>query len=152
MKTSKEGIDLLIELEGFKTKAYKDSGGLWTIGVGHLIRATEKDLLKKVLTYQEVVDLLSNDLIGTENCINLLVKEPVEQHKYDALVCLTFNIGCGNLKKSSVLRFLNLKQYDRIEQAWLMWKYDAHREPILLNRRIREYELFKNNIYKPKTK
>lgn len=144
MKTSNSGIEFVEREEGSRNKAYKDSSGLFTIGTGHLIRRPSEDyLLTKVLTPQEILDILSNDLKTTENCINLLLKVPVSQNQFDALVSLTFNIGCGNLKKSSVLRFINLGETDKIATAWYMWMYDSTHKPVLLDRRKREYELFK---------
>ena len=39
MKTSSCGLAVLEAREGDKLQAYRDSRGLWTIGVGHLTNA-----------------------------------------------------------------------------------------------------------------
>lgn len=144
METSKEGLEFITVLEGKRNKAYLDTNKKWTTGVGHLIiLPKEEELIKKVLTNQEVLNLLKGDLKIAEKAVNSLVKVPLTQNQFNALVSLTFNIGIGNLKISSVLRFINLKQEDKIEQSWLAWRFSAEK-PILLDRRIKEYTLFKN--------
>lgn len=148
METSKEGLEFLTILEGKRNKAYKDTSNLWTIGVGHLIiRPTEDYLLNKTLTDQDILDLLSKDLKVTEKVVSSLIKQSLLQNQFDALVSLVFNIGQGNFRNSSVLRFINLNQTDKIENAWLAWRNSAGK-PILLDRRKKEYNLFKNNNYK----
>ena len=39
MAIAKSTLDFITKEEGARNKAYKDSKGLWTIGVGHLIKS-----------------------------------------------------------------------------------------------------------------
>ena len=41
MQMSQHGLSLLEQWEGFKLQVYKDSAGLPTIGVGHLLTKSE---------------------------------------------------------------------------------------------------------------
>lgn len=108
MKVSDNGLKFIMQEEGFKTKAYQDAVGLWTIGCGHLIRKDEEYLKTKTLSEDEVLSLLKGDIITVENAINSLVKKTLTQNQFDALASLIFNIGDGAFRKSSVLVKLNI--------------------------------------------
>lgn len=135
-------IDYITEEEGFRNKAYKDSKGLWTIGVGHLIKKDEPHLLNAVLSDQEVKDLLKSDLKWCSEAVESSVKVPLNQNQFDALYSLCFNIGETNFKKSTVVRRLNTGDYKGAADAILMWNKPA----VLEKRRRRERELFLTNI------
>lgn len=111
MNVSQNGINLIKQFEGVRYKAYKDVVGLDTIGVGHLIKKDEPELLRKVLTEIEVDEILKKDLLISESCVNNNVKVTLNQNQFDSLVSLVFNIGCGNFKASTLLKFLNNSNY-----------------------------------------
>lgn len=49
--------------EGVRNKLYKDSKGLWTIGIGHLVKPEEMILFKgKTLSDKQVEDLFKKDV------------------------------------------------------------------------------------------
>lgn len=138
-------IDFLQKEEGTEYKAYKDTVGLDTIGVGHLIKPGEEYLLTKTLTEKEVDDLLAKDMKTAEQEILKGVKDPdvFTQNEFDALVSLFFNIGERGFETSTLFRELNkpIRDKDKITTAWLAWKY-AGGKPMLLERRKREVKLF----------
>lgn len=103
MRTSSAGIALIKRFEGCELKAYQDSVSVWTIGVGH----TGGVEPGQVITEEEADAFLREDLQDAENCVNASVLVPLSQSKFDALVSLVFNIGCGNFQKSTLLRELN---------------------------------------------
>lgn len=143
-KMSAKGIDFLIAREGFKNKAYKDSKGLWTIGVGHLILPNESYLLNKVLTNQEVRELLNKDLPKYEAAVNDTILFPLPQNEFDALVSLCFNIGTEAFKKSTLAKRINSKlSKDEIINAFSMWNSKG----LLVNRRALEARLFTTDNY-----
>ena len=49
---------LICSLEGVKLQSYQDSGGVWTIGVGH----TRGVLPHQIITFQEALQFLKDDL------------------------------------------------------------------------------------------
>lgn len=113
MKVSDNGLNFIKNEEGSMKKAYKDQGGLWTIGVGHLIRADEKHLLTDTLTDDQILALLRNDIGVTENAINNWVKQPLTQNQFDALASLIFNIGDGAFHISTLLKKVNVNPNDQ---------------------------------------
>lgn len=143
MKMSANGLKLLIREEGKRNKAYRDSKGVWTIGVGHTSEAgAPKVTPGLVISDEEVQEILSRDIKTFEDVIAKYVKVPLNQNQYDALVSLVFNIGEGNFMKSTVRRLLNDGHYNRAGEAFLMWKKAGNDPDILLPRRKREMKLF----------
>ena len=124
--------------EGVRNKAYKDTKGLWTIGVGHLIKHNETHLINKTLTDEEVDELLRSDLRWCSEAVEGAIRVPLSQEQFDALYSLCFNIGETNFKRSTVVRRLNEGDYHGAADAILMW----NKPPELMKRRHRERDLF----------
>ena len=138
MAIAESTLSFITNEEGFRNKAYKDSKGLWTIGVGHLIKSDEKDLLTATLSDQEVEDLLKSDLKWCSEAVESSVKVPLAQNQFDALYSLCFNIGGTNFAKSTVVKKINANDMQGAADAILMWNKPA----VLEGRRKRERELF----------
>lgn len=103
-KTSQQGINLISQHEGFSPLPYKDSAGLWTIGKGHKIKQGEQFT---EIPEEQADELMKQDLIPVENCINESVLAPISQNQFDALVSLAYNIGVNAFKNSTLLKILN---------------------------------------------
>jgi len=154
MQMSENGLELLKQWEGFELKVYKDSAGLLTIGVGHLLTKSELSSGKIVingvtvkyangLTEQQALDLLSQDVQPAENTVNTNVKVPLTQNQFDALVSFTFNVGGGAFKGSTLLKVLNQKQYTEVPAQLLRWTRAGGKVVQgLLNRRQNEIKLW----------
>jgi lysozyme len=138
MAITKSTLSYITEEEGKRNKAYKDTKGLWTIGVGHLIRPGEEHLITATLTDEEVEELLRSDLKWCSEAVESSVRVPLEQHQFDALYSLCFNIGGTAFKNSTVVRRLNAGDMKGAADAILMWNKPA----VLEKRRKRERELF----------
>ena len=138
MAIAKSTLDYITKEEGSRNKAYKDSKGLWTIGVGHLIKPDEQHLITTTLTDAQVEELLKSDLKWCSEAVERAVKVPLSQNQFDALYSLCFNIGETNFRKSTVVRKLNDGDYKGAADAILMWNKPA----VLQKRRERERALF----------
>ena len=138
MAIAESTLSFITKEEGFKNKAYKDSKGLLTIGVGHLIKTSEPHLLTATLSDQEVKDLLKSDLKWCSEAVETSVKVPLAQNQFDALYSLCFNIGETAFRKSTVVRKLNENDYKGAADAILMW----NKPEVLVKRRQRERALF----------
>ena len=142
MAITKSTLSYITEEEGKRNKAYKDTKGLWTIGVGHLIRPGEEHLITATLSDEEVEELLRSDLKWCSEAVEGAVKVPLAQAQFDALYGLCFNIGGTAFKNSTVVRRLNAGDYKGAADAILMWNKPA----VLEKRRKRERELFLSAI------
>ena len=142
MKTSDKGIKFIINEEGgIRLKAYRCQAGVWTIGVGH----TGKDVKEGMeITEEKAIELLKLDLRRFENVVNKSIKYPIEQHKFDALVSLAFNIGCAAFSNSTVVKKINMgAKMCEVEEAWKMWRKGGGKVlPILVRRREREIKMY----------
>src|SRR5215211_7842311 len=89
MRTSAAGCKVLAEREGRKLKAYRDSVGVWTIGIGHTSAAgAPKVTPGLVITEAECDAIFARDLVAYETAVNEAVKVRLQQHEFDALVRL----------------------------------------------------------------
>ena len=138
MAIAKSTLAFVTKEEGFKTKAYADTKGLMTIGVGHLIKPDEAHLKDATLTIDQVEDLLQNDLKWCDEAVNSSIKVPLNQNQYDALYSLCFNIGATHFKESTVVKRINQGDMAGAADAILMW----NKPPELEGRRKRERALF----------
>ena len=158
MQMSKHGLGLLEKWEGFELNVYKDSAGLPTIGVGHLLTKSELTSGKIVidgvpvkysdgLTNQQVLDLLSQDVKPAEQSVNNGVKVALDQNQFDALVSFTFNVGVGAFTASTLLKVLNQKQYAEVPTQFLRWvRSGGQVVQGLLNRRQNEISLWNSEV------
>ncbi|MDD3238211.1 MAG: lysozyme [Candidatus Gastranaerophilales bacterium] len=139
MKITEKGIKLIKNFEGCRLKAYKCPAGIATIGYGH----TNKVHMDDVITQADADRLLKEDLIIHENNVSKLVKVSLNQNQFDALVCLEYNIGYGNLASSTLLKMLNSKNYKSAASQFDRWVYAGNKIlPGLVKRRHAEKELF----------
>ncbi|PAQ09734.1 lysozyme [Mesorhizobium temperatum] len=122
MKTSSAGRAAIARREGNVLTAYLDSVGVWTIGVGHTSVAGPPKVSKGLkITAAQSDEILQRDLAGVEASVSAMVKVPLNQSEFDALVSLVFNIGAGGFKGSSVLRNLNAGNRRGAADSMLAW-------------------------------
>jgi lysozyme len=96
MRMSAEGRKRLTAREGVRLKAYTDSVGVWTIGIGHTSAAGPPKVTPGLtLTRAEVDSLFIRDLAKYEKAVDDGVHVPLAQHEFDALVSICYNIGPG---------------------------------------------------------
>jgi len=104
VQTSQNGIDLIKRFEGLELESYQDIAGIWTIGYGHTGPEVGPD---QQITASEAEALLRHDLISREKGVNRLVRVPLNQNEFDALVSFVYNVGLGAFERSTCRRRLN---------------------------------------------
>lgn len=123
MELSNYGLKAIKIREGVVNYVYKDSRGLLTGGCGHLLLPNER----KIYPYRTKLDKatidiwLESDLQKCFNAIDDLVKVPLAQNEYDALVSFIFNIGVKGFSGSSTLRELNQGHKKLAGLKMLLW-------------------------------
>ncbi len=144
MKTSPQGIDLLIARESLELKAYRDSEGYWTIGVGHLLSLDKgADYSGVEWTREKAEDVFAADLAKYEKAVNDSVTVPVEQNQFDALVSFAHNIGVAGVMNSWVVREINAGNLTAAANAFDNW----HKPPSITSRRNGEKAQFLGTSY-----
>ena len=148
-RISDKGLALIKRFEGFRAKAYPDAGYGWeraTIGYGHTSAAGAPKVVKGMtVTRAEAGRILRKDLRKYERAVERALKVPVEQHQFDAMVSLCFNIGPAGFRRSSVLKHVNAGDDRRAARAFMGWtKSNGKVLKGLVRRRRAEAKMFAN--------
>ena len=163
MKVSKAAIDMIKHHEGVRTKPYRCPALLWTVGVGHVIEPTHTAVKyeerrhlpipagwDRVLTMDEVDGILSQDLGRFERGVVRLCPAAVgNQGIFDSLVSFAFNVGLGNLQRSSLRMKTNRGELEEAADEFLKWTKAGGRVlPGLVKRRNDERALYLSGVHK----
>jgi lysozyme len=145
MKTGDEGIALIRHFEGCRLDAYLCPAGVWTIGYGHTKGVKEGETID-----QEAAEaFLIEDLEEFEGYVTEMVEVPLSQSQFDALVSWTFNLGPGNLERSTLLAKLNQREYTDVPFEIKRWtRAGGVILPGLVKRRDAEAALFEGRDWK----
>jgi len=135
MKMSDRGLAVLLLREGKRNKAYKDTKGIWTIGVGH----TGPEVVAMLQwTDAQVISALQLDIVKCEDAINQNVRVGLTQNQFDALCSFIFNVGVGAFTRSTLLKKLNLADIAGAALEFDKW----HIPPEITSRRNSEKAQF----------
>jgi lysozyme len=101
---SKSGYAFTEGFEAYRSSAYQDVGGVWTIAYGHT-----RGVGPGLTCIPQQADAWKHEDIGyAEAAVNDLVTLPsLNQAEFDALVDFAVNCGVAALKGSTLLRLLN---------------------------------------------
>lgn len=147
MGISSVGLALIKMFEGLRLKAYLCSAGVPTIGYGH----TKGVRLGDTCSDAQADAWLQEDVQEAVAAVNRLVKVPVTQGQFDALVSFTFNLGADEdvddkaegLGDSTLLKKLNAGDITGAAAEFGKWvKAGGVVVEGLVKRRQAERELF----------
>lgn len=145
------GLSLIQRFEGLRLSVYQDEEGNWTIGWGHLVKATDPyypygDVT--TITREEADQLLAQDTQEAQDAVNRLVSVPINQNQFDALTSFVFNTGEGAFAYSTLLSDLNNGDYNSAANEFNKWIYVTDQSGnkfvsnILVSRREQEKQIF----------
>ena len=142
MKLGPQGTALIQSFEKLRLEAYMPTpDDVPTIGWGR----TKDVSMGDTCTQEEADAWFLEDVKWAEDCVNRAVTSTITQQEFDALVSLCFNIGCKAFSGSSVVKELNLANYDGAAKHFMDWVKQNHKElPGLVRRREAEVELFES--------
>ncbi|WP_336141815.1 lysozyme [Acinetobacter sp. 102] len=141
---SDNGYAIIRDAEGFRSTAYLDTGGVWTIGFG-TIKYPNGTSVKKgdTCTRNEAEQWLKNDCVWVDACLDKNVKVNLNQNQFDALASFVYNIGETAFVKSTMLTLINQNSLTSAASQFDRWVFDnGKRIQGLVNRRAREKSLF----------
>lgn len=139
-----EGLDRIKSFEGLRLTAYKDTGGVLTIGYGHTSAAGAPPVKAGMkITKPKAEEILRADLGQYEAAVEMAVTVPLSDNQFAALVSFTYNVGPEALRKSTLLRKLNARNYSAVPIELMKWTKDNGRIIAgLVNRRTAESALW----------
>jgi len=148
LKTNQSGIDLIKQFEGFRGRKYNCPAGYPTVGFGHRVMAGEN---LSVISKAEAENLLKSDLTKYEQAVRETIRVSLNANQFAALVSFCYNVGPANLKRSSVARFTNQRNFARAAASLLKWnkaRVNGELRPLrgLTARRMEERALFETPI------
>jgi len=137
-----EGLAHIKRWEGLRLSAYKDVAGIWTIGYGHTSAAGAPTVSAGMkITEAEAERILRADLAKFEARVERLVKVPLTDNQFAALVSFDYNTGA--LHKSTLLKKLNAGDYAAVPEELAKWvNAGGKRVQGLVNRRASEAGLW----------
>lgn len=151
MKVNKAGINLIKKYEGFRSRAYRDAVGVWTIGYGHTSMAGAPRVTPGLtISRAEGEAILARDVQKFADKIAPLIKVRLNDNQFSALVSFAYNVGVGGFRRSSVLKRVNAGQYDGVPHRLSLWvKAGGQTLTGLVRRRAAEGELFLTDDRQP---
>lgn len=147
MKTSRRALQFIKDHEGLRLKAYKDTGGVLTIGYGHTSDEKLKVTKGLTITKAQAEELLKHDVTEAEDVVDkYAVQAVLNGNQYGAVVSFIFNVGGVNFKNSTLCKKLNKNDYAGVSKEFDKWVYDKEASPDplpgLVRRRAEEKALF----------
>ena len=122
MQISENGLKFIEHFEGLRLSSYKDSVGVWTIGYGTTVYPDGRRVAKgDSCTIEQANQYIANDVKRFEVGVSDLVKVPLNQNQFDALVSFSYNLGLGALGGSTLLKKLNAKDYVGASNEFTKW-------------------------------
>jgi lysozyme len=144
MNISQAGLNAIKQYEGYSGTTYLDVAGKATIGYGHLLKQGES--YPDGITEEQAEALLLADLTDAQNAVNAMVKVPLTQNQFDALVSFAYNLGAAALDGSTLLADLNKGDYADAANQFPLWDHSNHQVVQgLLARRKAEQSMFLGN-------
>ena len=159
MKTSAAGRALIEQFEGCFLAAYDDwndkvlkpgeiAKGMMTIGYGHTSKAgPPRVYIGMTITNGQADEILSADLSSVELEVGHLVKVPLTQSQFDALVSFQFNTGWLSHPHCSLLEAINKGQYQLADEDFMLYNRAQGKVLKGLNKRRKaEMKLFASEM------
>lgn len=142
MTPSPHAINSIKNWEKLRLQSYQDVRGIWTLGYGETGPHIGPGL---TVTPAEAEGWLSNRTTSLSDMISGLVKVPLKQNQFDALVSLVYNIGITAFSHSTMLKLINQNQLDKAALEFIKWDHVNGTEVEGLRaRRLAERSLFVN--------
>lgn len=145
-KTSKKGIEIIKKFEGFRSKPYRCSAGVPTIGYGatYYPNGQKVKLTDAAIDEKHATLLLEAMLNPYEKSVDSFCRDDINQNQFDALVSFAYNLGTSALKNSTLLKKVNKNPNDKsIALEFNKWRFSRGKElPGLVKRRKEESELY----------
>ena len=143
MKTSERGLAEIASHEGIVMSKYKDSVGVWTIGIGHTKNAGAPDpeKLKAVLSLDKIMQIFSSDIKKFETRVLSAFTRTLSQAQFDAAVSFDFNTG--GIHRASWVKQFNKGDDQAARHSFMKWRKPRE----IIPRRQAECDLFFDGRY-----
>lgn len=146
MRVDEVGFNFIKVMQRYSATPYKDAHDTWTIGYGHTVGVNASH---SIVTRDQADALLREDIEETEEIVRNLVRVPLTQNEFNALVSFAFNFGAEPFKGTTLVKKLNEGDKRGASKEFERWVHlknpeDGHlqRSSALTERRLNEKHLF----------
>jgi lysozyme len=137
---SPEGRKAIENEEGLRLQAYRNLGGVWTVGWGHTGPEVKDGF---TITKEQADAFLEGDLRKFETGVEQVLGRPATQPQFDSLVSFAYNIGLEAFKTSTLLQRFNVGDTVGVVWEFRRWtQVKGVESPGLFDRRKREAKRF----------
>lgn len=143
MKTSQRGLAEIAAHEGLVLSPYRDSVGVWTVGIGHTAAAGEPDPAteRREFSVDEIMEIFARDIEKFETRVRDAFTRPLTQTQFDAAVSFDFNTGA--VHRASWVQHFNNNDPELARDAFMAWRKPKE----IIPRRKKERDLFFDGTY-----
>tara|TARA_R100000808_G_scaffold20163_2_gene43669 strand:+ start:536 stop:1030 length:495 start_codon:yes stop_codon:yes gene_type:complete len=138
------GMAIIKSFEGWSSSVYH-CGARWTIGYGSTYDSNRNRITADHPDIDEVEGelLLGQEVRHSEGAIRRLIGYPLNENQFSSLVSFCYNVGSGNLQKSSLRMKLNRGDLEGASAEFPKWRRSAGKILSgLVRRRQAERNLF----------
>lgn len=139
IELSFNGYKFLVAITGYRTKPYKNSEGVYTVGFRH----TGDDVIPgKIYTDEEIYDFFMEDKKQLEEDVRKIFDPRfMTQHMFDACFCFAYSVG--GISNTELGKMISKNPYDdRIKATWEYTYTNGKKNKSLTRRREREVEYY----------
>ncbi|WP_439239057.1 lysozyme [Lonepinella sp. BR2919] len=124
IRTTQKGLELIGNAESCRTQAYQCPAGYWTYGIGTAETSGEKIQQGKIYSLEEIAESWKNNIKIAEKCVNQYANGAnLPQGAFEAAVSITFNVGCGTMKKSTLFKYAKAGDINAMCNQFPRWVY-----------------------------
>ena len=140
---SPAGAEIIGNAEGCRRNPYECPAGILTVGIGSTEYSGLSITPKRIYSDLEIAERWKNDIQVAEKCVNRYGNGyQLPQSVFDAATSITFNVGCGAMRKSTMFKYLNVGKYEQACNEFPRWtKAGGKVLPGLVIRREKEKAL-----------
>ncbi len=143
MKISQRGLAEIASHEAIVLSPYKDSVGVWTLGIGHTANAGQPNPAteRREFSIDEIMGIFAHDIQKFEDRVRNAFKRSLSQEQFDAAVSFDFNTG--GIHRASWMRHFNNGDDAKARKAFMAWRKPSE----IIPRREKERDLFFDGKY-----
>ncbi|SMB82437.1 lysozyme [Pasteurella testudinis DSM 23072] len=124
IRSGEQGLNLIGNAEGCMRNPYQCPADVLTVGIGSTEAGGAKIDRSRTYTDQEIAARWVKDIIAAERCVNRYGNgENMPQGAFEAMTSLTFNVGCGKMRKSTLFRMANQGYRAAMCDQFSRWVY-----------------------------
>lgn len=136
LKLSAAGLIALAIHEGYRSNAYLDTVGIWTVGFGETKNVTKDTKTTPERALVHMLNRIERDFTPeVKECMGDGIT--LHQYEFDAYVGFSYNIGTSGFCNSTTLKYLKQGKYEEACNAMMLWTKNKE----LIGRRKEEVQM-----------